>query len=94
MKTQLEKLALFLSSAIVLGAIVIILLFCFQRRHEREKEHKTIIPLTSEQKEFKEQQVEMTESYTSDGHELIQYESDAIMHSTTCVECLKRNERK
>jgi len=86
-------LTITLSFLILLGVIVSMAL-SFSGCTEKVKTQKKIIPLTESQIEFKESQVciDTNSTYFSiDNHQLVQYKNDAIMHLSSCKECLKRH---
>ncbi len=78
---------------IVLMVVIVIIVFAYKGCSHEEKQPKIAIPLTDQQMEFKESQVSIDTTknkYSVDGHQLVQYKSDAIMHFSSCRECQKR----
>ncbi len=82
----------YLFGALIIAAITIPILI-IKSCSEVIKKPKNPVPLTEQKKEFKESQVcidSTKNEFSIDGHQLVQYKSDAIMHFSSCKECLKR----
>lgn len=85
-----EQRAILTTLTLLVVATTYVLTMTFKSCSEPVKRIKKKHALTDKQREAKEDLSDIKDTYSIDEHQLIQYKSDAFIHSASCIECLKR----